>query len=150
MVGTRGWCSTTSLQYFVFAFFFGSAQSKEMFIHGIAAFINRDVKLPPFTHNKITSGYYVRSTTIRTSSYSAAAAAAALVGRFPVDESGDDSVRENSKDYNIANLKWSIKILGKCSEHTHTHSDTVHKRPSTIIHRELRRVVDDGSDLCPR
>lgn len=29
-----------------------------MFIHGIAAFINRDVKLPPFTHNKITRGYY--------------------------------------------------------------------------------------------
>lgn len=110
-----------------------------MFIHGIAAFINRDVKLPPFTHNKITSGYYVRSTTIRTSSYSAAAAAAALVGRFPVDESGDDSARENSKDYNIANLKWSIKILGKYSAHTHTlrysTQEAIHNHPSRVASR---------------
>lgn len=56
-----------------------------MFIHGMAAFINRDVKLPPFTHNKITSGYYGRLPLLLPS-------AAALF----------HASRVNSKDYNIA------------------------------------------------
>lgn len=100
-----------------------------MFIHGIAAFINRDVKLPPFTHNKITRGYYGHLLSL------------ASLGAIVCTRRR----RENSKDYNIANLKWSIKIRREIHEHIHSTTHAHHskeQRTSTIRPSSAHTTID--------